>query len=189
MIGAAGFVVAFALQGTLSNFASGLMILYYKPFDVGDWVEVAGMSGSVSALNLVSTTISTGDNKKMIVPNNSIWGDVITNATGTTECRIDMVFGIGYEDDMAQAEAILKKVIDEHESVLPEPEPVIKVHELADSSVNFIVRPWVRPEDYWGTYWDVTRRVKEEFDAQGVSIPYPQQDVHVHQVDSAGGND
>jgi len=180
MIGAAGFVVAFALQGSLSNFASGIMILYFKPFDVGDWVEVAGISGSVSSLNLVSTTIATGDNKKVIVPNNSIWGDVITNATGTTQRRIDMVFGIGYDDDMAKAQALLEKIITEHPAVLSDPEPVIKVHELADSSVNFIVRPWVKTADYWSTYWDVTRKVKEEFDAAGVSIPFPQRDVHVY---------
>jgi small conductance mechanosensitive channel len=180
MIGAAGFVVAFALQGSLSNFASGIMILYFKPFDVGDWVEVAGVSGSVASLNLVSTTIATGDNKKVIVPNNSIWGDVTTNATGTEQRRVDMVFGIGYGDDMAKAQGILERIIAEHPSVLSEPEPVVRVHELADSSVNFIVRPWVRTEDYWPTYWDLTRKVKEEFDAAGVSIPFPQRDVHVY---------
>lgn len=185
MIGAAGFVVAFALQGSLSNFASGIMILYFKPFDVGDWVEVAGISGSVASLNLVSTTIATGDNKKVIVPNNSIWGDVITNVTGIPQRRVDMVFGIGYGDDMAKAQAILEKIITEHPAVLPEPEPVIRVHELADSSVNFIVRPWVRTDDYWTTYWDVTRKVKEEFDAAGVSIPFPQRDVHVYHETAA----
>ncbi len=182
MIGAAGFVVAFALQGSLSNFASGIMILYFKPFDVGDWVEVAGIAGSVSSLNLVSTTINTGDNKKIVVPNNSIWGDVITNATGTNQRRVDMVFGIGYDDDMAKAQTILEKIIKEHPAVLTEPEPVVRVNELADSSVNFIVRPWVNTADYWSTYWDVTRKVKEEFDAQGVSIPFPQRDVHVYKV-------
>lgn len=180
MIGAAGFVVAFALQGSLSNFASGIMILYFKPFDVGDWVEVAGVSGSVSSLNLVSTTIATGDNKKVIVPNNSIWNDVITNATGTTQRRVDMVFGIGYGDDMAEAQAILERVVAAHPSVLKDPETVIRVHELADSSVNFIVRPWVKTDDYWPTYWDLTRKVKEEFDANGISIPFPQRDVHVY---------
>lgn len=180
MIGAAGFVVAFALQGSLSNFASGIMILYFKPFDVGDWVEVAGISGSVVSLNLVSTTIATGDNKKVIVPNNSIWGDVITNATGTTQRRVDMVFGIGYADDMNQAQAILERIVAEHPAVLASPEPVIRLNELADSSVNFIVRPWVKTADYWPTYWDITRKVKEEFDAQGISIPFPQRDVHVY---------
>ncbi len=180
MIGAAGFVVAFALQGTLSNFASGIMILYFKPFDVGDWVEVAGVAGSVASLNLVSTTINTGDNKKIIVPNNAIWGDVITNATGTSQRRIDMVFGIGYGDDMAQAQEILEKIIAEHPAVLADPAPNIRVNELADSSVNFIVRPWVKTDDYWSTYWDVTRKVKEEFDAAGVSIPFPQSDLHIY---------
>ncbi len=156
------------------------MILYFKPFDVGDWVEVAGVSGSVASLNLVSTTINTGDNKKIIVPNNAIWGDVITNATGTEQRRVDMVFGIGYGDDMAKAQEILEKVISEHRAVLDDPAPNIRVHELADSSVNFIVRPWVKTDDYWSTYWDVTRKVKEEFDAAGVSIPFPQSDLHIY---------
>lgn len=138
-----------------------------------------------SALNLVSTTIATGDNKKIIVPNNSIWGDVITNVTGIPQRRIDMVFGIGYNDDMAKAQEILEKIIAAHPAVLAEPAPNIRVHELADSSVNFIVRPWVKTEDYWSTYWDITRKVKEEFDAQGVSIPFPQRDVHVYHETAA----
>ena len=114
------------------------------------------------------------------MPNNSIWGDVITNATGTTQRRVDMVFGIGYDDDMAKVQSILETIVQEYPAVLLEPAPVIRVNELADSSVNFIVRPWVRTEDYWTTYWDITRKVKEEFDANGVSIPFPQRDVHVY---------
>jgi small conductance mechanosensitive channel len=140
-IGGAAFVIAFALQGTLSNFASGLLILSYRPFDVGDVVDAGGVSGRVDSMNLVSTHIRTFDNKLMIVPNNQIWGNVITNATGSDERRVDLVFGIGYGDDIGKAQAILEQVVRDHELVLDDPEPVIRVHELADSSVNFICRP------------------------------------------------
>lgn len=184
-IGAAGFVVAFALQSTLSNFASGIMIMFYRPFDVGDVVEVAGISGKVQSMTLVSTTIMTPDNKLMVVPNNSIWGDVITNATQSSERRVDMVFGIGYEDDIEQAINVMKQVLDEHPLVLKDPKPTIQLNELADSSVNFVCRPWVKTEDYWMVYWEVTRAVKERFDAEGISIPYPQRDVHLYQQTSA----
>lgn len=179
-MGAVGFVVGFALQGTLSNFASGIMILLYRPFDVGDWVSVGGVSGKVQSMSLVSTTITTGDNQNILVPNNSIWGDVITNVTANDTRRVDMVFGIGYSDDMAKANGILEQVVTQHEKVLDDPAPVIKVHELADSSVNFIVRPWAKTSDYWDVYWDVTRTVKERFDAESVSIPFPQHDVHMY---------
>lgn len=179
-IGAAGFVVAFALQDSLSNFASGIMILVYRPFDVGDVVETGGVSGKVTTLNLVSVGINTFDNKLVLVPNNKVWNDVIINATSVRERRVDMTFGIGYDCDMAVAQTVLERIVSEHELVLKMPEPVIKVHELADSSVNFICRPWVKTEDYWTVYWDITRRVKEDFDAAGISIPFPQQDVHVH---------
>ena len=180
-IGGAAFVVAFALQGTLSNFASGVLILTYRPFDVGDVVDAGGVSGKVESMNLVSTHILTFDNKLMVVPNNKIWGDVITNATGTSQRRVDMVFGIGYSDDIDKAQAILEKIVGNHEKVLKTPEAVIKVHELADSSVNFVCRPWVRTADYWTVYWDITRQVKSEFDKNGVSIPFPQRDLHVYQ--------
>ena len=180
-IGGAAFVVAFALQGTLSNFASGVLILTYRPFDVGDVVDAGGVSGKVESMNLVSTHILTFDNKLMVVPNNKIWGDVITNATGTSQRRVDMVFGIGYSDDIDKAQAILEKIVGNHEKVLKTPEAVIKVHELADSSVNFVWRPWVRTADYWTVYWDITRQVKSEFDKNGVSIPFPQRDLHVYQ--------
>jgi len=184
-IGGAAFVIAFALQGTLSNFASGLLILSYRPFDVGDVVDAGGVSGKVDSMNLVSTHIRTFDNKLMIVPNNQIWGNVITNATGSDERRVDLVFGIGYGDDIGKAQAILEQVVRDHELVLDDPEPVIRVHELADSSVNFICRPWTKTDDYWTVYWDITRSVKEEFDRQGVSIPFPQRDVHVYREDTA----
>jgi len=181
LITATGFVIGFALQGTLSNFASGMLMLIYRPFDIGDAVEAGGVSGSVTAMNLMTTHIRTWDNQAMIVPNNQIWGNVITNITGVDKRRVDMVFGIGYGDSIEKAEEVLKRVVANHPKVLKQPEPVIKVHELADSSVNFVVRPWVLPSDYWAVYWDITRQVKEEFDKAGVSIPFPQRDVHLYQ--------
>lgn len=190
VIGAAGLVIGLALQGTLSNFASGMLILLNRPFDVGDYVQCAGIAGTVQSVTLFSTKIATADNQLLIVPNNSVWGDVITNITGKQTRRVDMTFGIGYGDDLAAAQSILEKILAEHSLVLKEPAPLVKVHELADSSVNFIVRPWVRTSDYWTVYWDVTRAVKERFDAEGVSIPFPQRDVHLYQetpVEAAAG--
>jgi small conductance mechanosensitive channel len=186
-IGAAGFVVAFALQDSLSNFASGIMILMYRPFDVGDVVDTGGVSGTVTSLNLVSVAISTFDNKTVLVPNNKVWNDVIVNATNVRERRVDLVFGIGYQDDMNKAQSILERIVSEHELVLKDPEPVVRVHELGDSSVNFICRPWVKTADYWTVYWDIMRAVKEAFDREGVSIPFPQRDVHVYHANADGG--
>ncbi len=180
VIGAAGFVVAFALQDSLGNFASGILILLYRPFDVGDVIDVAGVLGKVNSMNLLSVEIMTPDNKSVIVPNNSVWGGVITNATGSDKRRVDMVFGIGYDDNIQEALRTLDDIVRSHELVLKDPEPVVKLQELADSSVNFIVRPWSTPADYWTVYWDVTRAVKEAFDREGISIPYPQRDVHVY---------
>ena len=179
IVGAAGFVIAFALQGTLSNFASGIMMMLYRPFDIGDVVEVTGILGKVKSMNLVSTTIMTADNRSMLIPNNSIWGNVITNITSSGTRRVDMIFGIGYGDDMAKAQGIIERILEQHPLVLKDLEPTVKVHELADSSVNFICRPWVKTEDYWTTYWEVTRAVKESFDNEGVSIPFPQRDMHI----------
>ena len=181
-IGAAGFIIGFALQGTLSNFAAGIMILLYRPYDIGNFVDVAGISGTVSAMTLVSTTLTLPDNQTVIVPNNSIWGGIITNVTGSETRRVDMVFGIGYEDDITKAQSILEKIVKDHPLVLGSPEPVIRVNELADSSVNFVCRPWAKTSDYWTVYWDITRQVKEQFDQNSISIPFPQRDVHVHQV-------
>ncbi len=178
-LGIAGFIIGFALQDTLSNFASGVMILLYRPFDVGDVVEAGGVSGKVSHMSLVNTTFMTLDNQRLIVPNNLIWSSVITNVTAQRVRRIDLMFGISYDDDIEKAEKILQGIVDEHEAILEKPEPVIKLHELSDSSVNFVVRPWVRTSDYWETYWDVTKAVKIRFDEEGISIPYPQRDVHV----------
>lgn len=180
LVGAAGFILAFAMQDSLSNFACGLMILFFRPFDTGDAVEAGGVSGTVQTMNLVSTTIKTFDNKLMVVPNSKIWSDVITNITGVTQRRVDMVFGIGYSDDVDKAQALLEEIVTSHPKVLNDPAPIVKVMALADSSVNFICRPWTTPTDYWDVYWDVTKAVKKRFDAEGIGIPFPQQDVHLY---------
>ncbi len=179
-LGVAGFVVGFALQETLANFAAGLMILFYRPFDVGDFVGAAGVTGTVHNMSLVSTTILTLDNQTLIVPNGKIWGDVIRNVTHQKQRRVDLVFGISYSDDIPKAEGILKSILEEHPKVLDDPESKVKLHELAESSVNFIVRPWVKTEDYWDVYWDVQRAVKMRFDEEGIGIPFPQRDVHIY---------
>jgi small conductance mechanosensitive channel len=183
-LGVAGFVVGFALQDTLGNFAAGGMILIYRPYDVDDFVEVAGASGLVKKMSLVSTTITTFDNQTLVIPNSKIWGDVIKNVTAQKLRRVDLEFGIGYGDDVEFAERVLNDILDKHDMVLAKPEAVVKVHALADSSVNFIVRPWVRTEDYWDVYWDITREVKLRFDREGISIPFPQRDIHVFQESS-----
>lgn len=180
IIGAAGFVIAFALQNSLSNFASGILMLVYRPFDIGDMINVAGTQGKVDSMNLLSTQLRMGDNQLVIVPNNSVWGDVIINITGITRRRIDLIFGIGYNDDIDKAQKIMQDIVDDYELILKEPEAIVRLHELADSSVNFICRPWVKPGDYWEVYWYVTREVKRRFDAEGISIPFPQQDVHIY---------
>jgi len=178
-LGIAGFIIGFALQDSLSNFASGLMILMYRPFDVGDWVEAGEVKGKVSHMSLVNTTFMTQDNQRLVVPNNMLWQSVITNVTAQRTRRIDLMFGIAYGDDIEKAERVLQEIVTEHEAVLDNPEPKVKLHELGDSSVNFIVRPWVKTGDYWDTYWDITKAVKIRFDQEGISIPYPQRDVHV----------
>lgn len=186
--GVAGVIIGFALQDTLSNFASGMMLLIYRPFDVGDFVEAGGVSGKVSHMSLVSTTIKTFDNQILIVPNSKIWGDTIKNVTHERVRRVDMVFGIGYSDDLELAEKVFNDIIDAHPMVLRQPEKTIKLHTLNTSSVDYIVRPWVKTEDYWDVYWDVTREVKRRFDEVGLSIPFPQQDVHLHMADAEAAN-
>ena len=177
-LGVLGFIVGFALQDTLGNFASGMMILIYRPYDVGDLITAAGVTGKVKDMSLVYTMILTLDNQKMIVPNSKIWGDVIQNVTAQRVRRVDLVFGISYADDIDKAEKVLAQIVDEHELTLDDPEPMIRLHTLNESSVDFIVRPWVKSNDYWDVYWDVTREVKMRFDREGISIPFPQRDVH-----------
>jgi small conductance mechanosensitive channel len=180
-LGIAGFIIGFALQDTLSNFASGVMILLYRPFDVGDTVDAGGVRGKVSHMSLVNTTFMTFDNQRLVVPNNNIWGAVITNVTAQQTRRVDLVFGISYSDDIEKAEKVLHEVVNGYDAVLDDPEPTIRLHELGESSVNFIVRPWVKTDDYWSTYWDLTKAVKQRFDKEGISIPFPQRDVHIHE--------
>jgi small conductance mechanosensitive channel len=179
-LGIAGFIVGFALQDTLSNFAAGLMILVYRPFDVGDAIEAAGVTGKVDQMNLVSTMVLTFDNQLMILPNKQVWGGIIRNITHQDKRRVDMTFGIGYSDDIPKAEKILTDIVGSHEKVMKDPEPVVRLHALGESSVDFIVRPWSKTEDYWDVYWDVTREVKRRFDEEGISIPFPQRDVHIY---------
>jgi small conductance mechanosensitive channel len=178
-LGIAGFIIGFALQDTLSNFASGMLILIYRPFDVGDFVEAGGVMGKVSHMSIVNTTFKTIDNQVLVVPNNLVWSGVITNVTAQRTRRIDLTFGVAYSDDIVKVEKILADIVSAHEAVLDDPEPMIKLHELGESSVNFVVRPWVKTEDYWDTYWDLMRTVKMRFDAEGITIPFPQHDVHV----------
>ena len=184
-LGIAGFVVGFALQETLGNFAAGVMILIYRPYDVGDLIDVGGVFGKVDKMSLVSTSILTVDNQSIVIPNNKIWGDVIKNVTAQNIRRVDMVFGIGYEDDIPKAESILEDILKSHDKVLEDPEPVVRLHTLNDSSVDFIVRPWAKADDYWDVYWDITRTVKLRFDEEGVSIPFPQRDLHIYNESAA----
>jgi small conductance mechanosensitive channel len=178
-LGIAGFVLGFALQDTLANFAAGGMILAYHPYDIGDIIEAAGAMGTVKKMSLVSTTILTFDNQTLVVPNKKMWGDVIRNITAQDKRRVDLTFSAGYESDVASVEALLKEIVDGTARVLREPAPLIKLHKLADSSVNYVVRVWTRQEDYWDVYWDITRAVKLRFDEAGVKIPYPQRELHV----------
>lgn len=180
LLGGASFIIAFALQDTLGNLASGLMIMINRPFDEGDFVQIAGLGGTVQHVSIVSTTINTPDNQVIVIPNSKVWGDVITNVTASDTRRVDLVFGISYGDSIDHAAEVLKKVVAEHPLVLDDPAPIVRVSELADSSVNFIVRPWTETGDYWTVFWDLQRSVKEAFDKSGISIPFPQTDMHVH---------
>ena len=179
-LGIAGFIVGFALQDTLGNFAAGMMILLFRPYDVGDVVEAGGVFGKVSHMSLVNTTILTFDNQTLVMPNSKIWGDIIKNVTAQEKRRVDMTFGIGYGDDIPKAEKVLTEIVTSHEKVLKDPAPVVRLHTLNESSVDFVVRPWVNRDDYWDVYWDITRAVKIRFDEDGISIPFPQRDIHLY---------
>ncbi|MDB6178718.1 mechanosensitive ion channel family protein [Paracoccus sp. Z330] len=185
LVGGASFIAAFAMQDTLGNLAAGLMIMINRPFDEGDYVSVAGTGGTVSTVSIVSTTVLTPDNQVIVIPNSRVWGDVITNVTASATRRVDLVFGIGYDDSIETAQQTLEEVVKGHAMVLTDPAPVIRVNELADSSVNFIVRPWTKAADYWTVYWDLTRAVKEAFDRKGISIPFPQTDMHIRVASEA----
>lgn len=181
VIGAAGLAIGLALQGSLSNFAAGFLMIIFRPFKVGDYIEGAGVAGTVEAIQIFTTQLKTPDNKTVIVPNAKMTGDNITNYTMKGTRRVDMVFGIGYGDDIDKAKGILENLVAKDARILDDPPVKIAVVELADSSVNFVVRPWVKSDDYWDVYFDMNENVKKNFDAEGVSIPFPQQDVHLYQ--------
>ena len=180
IVGAAGLAIGLALKDSLSNFASGVMLILFRPFRVGDVVNAAGVTGKVETISMFTTIMNTPDNQKIIVPNSAITSGTITNITANETRRVDLVIGIGYEDDISRAKDILARIIEEDERILSDPAPTIAVSELADSSVNFVVRPWVKTADYWNVYFDLTEKIKKTFDAEGISIPYPQTDVHLY---------
>lgn len=181
ILGAAGLAIGLALQGSLSNFASGFLMIIFKPFKVGDYVEIAGVDGSVESIQIFTTTLKTPDNKTVIVPNASVTADNIVNWTMKGTRRVDMVFGIGYDDDIDKAKQIMADVLAKDDRILKDPPLQIAVSELADSSVNFVVRPWASIENYWGVYFNAMENIKKALDAAGISIPYPQRDVHMYE--------
>ncbi len=181
VLGAAGLAIGLALQGSLANFAAGFLMIVFRPFRVGDYIEGAGVTGTVEEIQIFTTTLVTPDNKTVIIPNAGLTGGNIVNWTLKGTRRVDMVMGIGYDDDIDKAKQIMADVLAEDERILEDPAPQIALVELADSSVNLVVRPWVKASDYWGVYMSVTEKIKKAFDTNGISIPYPQRDVHVYQ--------
>lgn len=182
ILGAAGVAVGFALKDSLSNFAAGVMIILFKPFKVDDFIEAAGIAGTVEEISIFSTLMRTGDNKQIIVPNGSIIGDNIVNYSAKPTRRIDLIIGCGYEDDLRNVKDYLDEVVRSDSRILVEPAPVVAVSELGDSSVNLVVRPWVKTEDYWAVRWDLTERIKLGFDQRGFNFPFPSRDVYTHQA-------
>lgn len=178
-LGVGGFIIGFAFQETLGNLAAGMMLLVNQPYAGGDFVEVGGITGKVADMNLMATTLNTPDNKRVIIPNRKIWGAEIINYTANPNRRVDLKISISYKADISKALSVAERVLSEHSQVLKDPAPIIGVVELADSSVNLVVRPWVNTADYWTVYFDVTKKLKESFDREGVAIPFPQLDVHV----------
>ncbi|WP_026377430.1 mechanosensitive ion channel family protein [Aestuariibacter salexigens] len=184
ILGAAGLAIGLSLQGSLQNFAAGVMLLVFRPFKAGDFVETAGVMGTVKSISIFTTIMTTPDNKEIIVPNGKIYGDNIINYSAKDTRRVDMVIGIAYDADLLKAKNILNEMVEADERILKDPAPKVAVSELADSSVNFVVRPWVKSEDYWGVKFDFTEAVKLRFDQEGIGIPFPQMDVHLHKADS-----
>jgi small conductance mechanosensitive channel len=182
ILGAAGLAIGLSLQGSLSNFAAGVMLIVFRPFTKGDFVDIAGTTGSVDSIGIFTTTLVTPDNKVVIVPNGSIYSSTITNFSARDTRRVDMTFGVSYDDDIRLVKKTLQEIIAEDERVLPEPPPIIEVSALAESSVNFIVRPWVKSTDYWQVMWDTQAKVKLRFDEADITIPYPQMDVHLEKT-------
>lgn len=179
VIAAAGLAIGLALQGSLSNFASGVLMILFRPFNVGDFIDAGGTMGIVEEVGILFTILKTPDNKKIIAPNSALMGGIITNYSANPTRRVDLTFGVSYSDDLDKVETLLKRILAEDERILPDPEPVVAVSAHADNSVNFVVRPWVKKEDYWGVYFDTHKKVKQRFDAEGISIPFPQRDIHI----------
>ncbi len=182
ILGAAGLAIGLSLQGTLGNFAAGVMLILFRPYKIGDVINAGGHTGKVQGIEVFNTLLLTGDNRKIIIPNGQIVGGSIENLSAMPTRRVDMVFGIGYGDDIKKAKGILDELIAADDRILKDPAPTVAVGELADSSVNFIVRPWVNSKDYWAVKWSLTEAVKLRFDQEGISIPFPQQDVYMHNV-------
>ena len=178
LIGAAGLAIGLSLQSSLQNLAAGVMLIVFRPFRSGDFVEAGGAAGTIEEIGIFTTMMRSGDNREIVIPNAAIFSGTITNYSKRATRRIDLVFGIGYDDDLLKAKEVITKIIESEERILAEPEALVAVGELADSSVNFNVRPWVKTEDYWSVYYALNEKIKLEFDANGISIPYPQMEVH-----------
>ena len=181
VLGAASLAIGLALQGSLANFAAGVLLIIFRPFKVGDYVECAGTAGAVDEMQIFTTQLKSPDNKKIIIPNAKLLGDVITNYSAQETRRVDLVIGVSYSDDLQKVEKVLTDILSQDERVLKDPAPTIAVLELADSSVNFAVRPWVKTGDYWNVYFALTKNIKMRLDAEGIAIPFPQRDVHLYQ--------
>lgn len=183
LLGAAGLAIGLSLQSSLQNFAAGVMLLVFRPFKAGDMIEAAGTSGVVEQITIFTCKLRTGDNKEVIVPNNAIYNGNIINYSSQDTRRVDMTFGIGYQSDLKKAKSVLEEVVNAHPLVLSEPAPLVAVVALADSSVNFVVRPWTKTADYWTVFYAVNEQVKLRFDEEGIEIPFPQMDIHIQKVD------
>ena len=182
VLGAAGLAVGLALQGSLANFAAGLLMIIFRPFEAGHYIEGAGTSGTVEEIHIFSTNLKTPDNKKVIVPNSKLMGDNIVNYSAKDTRRVDMVFGVSYDDDIKKVREVLQDIIQQDNRILEDPASLIAIKELGDNSVNFVVRVWVKTPDYWSVYFDTTEAVKERFDSEGISFPFPQHDVHIYET-------
>jgi small conductance mechanosensitive channel len=178
-LGAAGFAVGLALQGSLGNFAAGILLLVLRPFRVGHFIDGAGVSGTVEEVHIFSTLLRTPDNKSIVIPNSQLTGSIITNFSAKSERRVDLTYGVSYSDDLDKVRTVITDVLSQDQRILPDPAPVIGLMSLGDSSVNFVVRPWVKSEDYWAVLFDLNEAMKKRFDAEGISIPFPQRDVHI----------
>ncbi|MAF83327.1 MAG: mechanosensitive ion channel [Gammaproteobacteria bacterium] len=183
VVGAAGLAIGLALQGSLSNFASGIMIVIFRPYRVGDFIDAGGVTGTVEEVQIFTTIMKTPDNKKIIIPNSKIMAGEITNFSANPTRRVDLVAGCGYNDDLDQVRKVLEEIIASDDRILDDPAPAVALAELGDSSVNFVVRPWVKSADYWAVHCDTLEQIKKRFDAEGFSIPYPQRDIHVYKHD------